>query len=103
MLCTRCGTENSDDVRNCVTCGRKLQSFFRPVETGGRWKFDAELPRLRFSLEAFSRRTLRRHLEAWALCVTLLATVVWCARHADFRPLYVLGPVIAVLAWWRRP
>lgn len=103
MLCNRCGTENTDGLRFCQTCGHKLQS--RRDEDGEPEQAGLERPTDPAPLRLRDGRvpsTGPHYLEGWAYALALPLAVYSLLEFGVFWGLYLLAPLVYWLLRRRR-
>lgn len=107
MRCTKCGAQNPDIERFCLTCGHKLQSGRQTGandtdENGD----DATAPSgsrlLDFQGWDKADRGLAPYIEACVYGLVLVAGVGWYLYTSLLWPLYPLLALCALAAWLRR-
>ena len=89
MICNKCGQENPDEAMTCLVCGHKLQSGWKPLENGNGRGGGDPIALLREPNPA-SRKKIRKHVEAWAVVVLVLAAATGFAFLELYWPLYPL-------------
>jgi len=100
MICNKCGQENPDEAMNCLVCGHKLQSGWKPLwnrDGGSDWD---PIAMLREPGSA-SRKKIRKHVEAWTVAVLALAAATGFAYMELYWPLYPLIAVAVIYAFCR--
>ncbi|WP_187170406.1 zinc-ribbon domain-containing protein [Salidesulfovibrio onnuriiensis] len=100
IICTRCGAPNLDEARFCAKCRHKLQSSRKAVQTE-----DSSWQRLEKMTNRFSekdRAELLRMAEACGYSLAVVAAVVFSTLYGDWRPLYAVIGVVALVAWIRK-
>ncbi|WP_084407471.1 zinc-ribbon domain-containing protein [Maridesulfovibrio bastinii] len=98
ITCTKCGNENPESSRYCSKCGNKLQSGFIRVNRN----IDQNSDLSRFKLNLERPQIYQKHGEAWVYALFLLAAVFYFTYKQVYWPLYVITPLIALLAWLRK-
>jgi len=101
IICTKCGEKNSDEIRFCPKCGKKLQSSRQPTVLT-----DSSSSRLEsFKHEGVSPQSwtsLMRMVEAWGYVALLVAVAVACAIYKTWWPLYPAVGLLGLMAWYRQ-
>ncbi|MBI9078749.1 MAG: zinc-ribbon domain-containing protein [Pseudodesulfovibrio sp.] len=102
IICTKCGEKNSDEIRFCTQCGKKLQSsrqcLIPLTDSSNR------------CLESFKHQgvspgswtSLMRMVEAWGYVAVLAVVATMCAIWETWWPLYPAVGLIGLMAWIRR-
>ncbi len=101
IICTRCGSPNEDAARFCVKCRHKLQSSRVPAGADGGGSWD-RLEKLTTRFSEKDRTELLRMAEACGYSMVVVATIVFCSFYGDWRPLYAVMVLVALVAWYRK-
>ena len=101
IICTQCGEKNSDEIRFCEKCGKKLQSSRQSTsltDSSNYWmeSFKHE------GISPLSKVSLLRMVEAWGYIVVLVAVTIACLIYETWWPLYPAVGVLGLIAWLRR-
>jgi hypothetical protein len=104
IICVKCGTDNEDSSPQCAKCGRKLQSGRGAAPERPDMVRPGEPDEADYSFEPGERRRhlYLRHVEPWIYVLVVLGGLAASLRSMSLWPLYVLAPVVAVIAWMRR-
>ena len=99
ITCTRCGNKNNDNSQNCEKCGHKLQSGFARFNGS---PLSSSKDHDQFNITFEHADIFAKHGEAWVYALFLLAAVVFFTYQQVYWPLYILTPMVAILAWLRK-
>ncbi len=99
ITCTRCGKKNRDFEQNCSKCSHKLQSGFARI---GDPSLSTKKNKDLFNLSLKNSHDYTKEGEAWVYSLFLLAAVVFFTYQQVYWPLYVLTPLVGLVAWFRK-
>lgn len=101
IVCTRCGVNNPDEGRLCVSCGHKLQSMRSPGPEMQQKEFLSPLQSSGRGGKSL-RALLWRCLEVWGVLVLMLGAAAWTLAEKRWEPGVALVGLAGVYAWLRR-
>jgi hypothetical protein len=99
MICNKCGQDNPDDARLCLSCGHKLQSGFRGSEEGEGWPGEP-IPLLRETDVPGAGRGPRL-AEVWAVAACAGLGVWFFIQWRMEWGAYALTGLAVLYAWLR--
>jgi len=103
LRCNKCGAENEDGARFCLSCAHKLQSRITdPQDADSETRQTKKDKRLLDLFDTGTRSGHGRYVEALAYAVTLAAGVIVSVLLGEYWPLYVLAGMVGLAAWVRR-
>jgi len=102
MRCNKCGAENEDDARFCLSCGHKLRSRAPSPQEAEGGPDEAKTPESIDPSATGACHGCGKYLEAFVYAVVLAGGVGISVYYGDQLALYILAGVIGLTAWLRR-